>query len=293
MKLNFAENLRKLRRDKNLTQEQLAEKLNVSFQSVSRWETAIKYPDIELLPVISDVFDVTVDELLGCSKAMRGVRFDNDMKQYYSMENNDEKLAFLRKMRKDYPNEWSVAQILCRLMFDLNSNLDELRALVTEILEGCTEQWIREDAIRIFCCMEDEALLPEFIKQYTTTDNMSLCALYEQRYLHREEWEKYEQQRQENLYYDLIMIFSERMRKAYHKSADDSAWAQKTSLEMIGVLTGTAGMNLVSGDGTPDLWIDTRLFLGMRLSSALASSGDADGAFEVLEDTVGLFLRNS
>lgn len=88
-----------------------------------------------------------------------------------------------------------------------------------------------------------------------------------------------------------MMIFSERMRKAYHKSAADSAWAQKTSLEMIGVLTGTAGMNLVSGDGTPDLWIDTRLFLGMRLSCALASSGDADGAFEVLEDTVALFEK--
>lgn len=41
MKLNFAENLRKLRRDKNLTQEQLAKKLDVSFQTVSRWETVV------------------------------------------------------------------------------------------------------------------------------------------------------------------------------------------------------------------------------------------------------------
>lgn len=177
MKLNIGDNIRSCRRLKDMTQEQLAEQIGVSFQSVSRWENGSTYPDMELLPVISEYFDVTVDELIGCSKTMRSVRFENDMKKYHTMEINEEKFAFLKKMRKDYPNEWSVAQILCKLMFDWNSHLDELRALTTEILEGCTEQWIREDAIRIFCCMEDEALLPEFIKQYTTSDNMSLCAL--------------------------------------------------------------------------------------------------------------------
>ena len=46
MKLNFAENLRKLRRERGFTQEQLAEKMGVSFQTVSRWETGVVYPDI-------------------------------------------------------------------------------------------------------------------------------------------------------------------------------------------------------------------------------------------------------
>ena len=61
MKLNFAENLRKLRRERGFTQEQLAEKLSVSFQTVSRWETDVVYPDIELLPVIADLFEIRVD----------------------------------------------------------------------------------------------------------------------------------------------------------------------------------------------------------------------------------------
>ena len=64
MKLNFAENLRKLRRERGFTQEQLAEKLGVSFQTVSRWETDVVYPDIELLPVIADLFEIRVDEAL-------------------------------------------------------------------------------------------------------------------------------------------------------------------------------------------------------------------------------------
>ena len=65
MKLNIGENLRKLRREKDLTQEQLAELLGVTFQSVSRWETGATYPDIELLPVMAELFGVSMERLLG------------------------------------------------------------------------------------------------------------------------------------------------------------------------------------------------------------------------------------
>ena len=68
MKLNFAENIRKLRRENGFTQEQLAEKVGVSFQTVSRWETGVVYPDIELLPALAELFETRVDELIGCTK---------------------------------------------------------------------------------------------------------------------------------------------------------------------------------------------------------------------------------
>lgn len=54
MKLTIGKNLKRLRREKNITQDQLADILGVSYQSVSRWETGLCYPDIELLPTISD-----------------------------------------------------------------------------------------------------------------------------------------------------------------------------------------------------------------------------------------------
>lgn len=60
---NFAANLRKLRLDKALTQEQAAEKLGVSAQSVSRWETGVTFPDILLLPEIAKLYSVLVDDL--------------------------------------------------------------------------------------------------------------------------------------------------------------------------------------------------------------------------------------
>lgn len=66
MKL-LAENLRRLRLEKKLTQEQLAERLGVSAQSVSRWETSATYPDVMLLPKIAELFGVLVDELFRSS----------------------------------------------------------------------------------------------------------------------------------------------------------------------------------------------------------------------------------
>lgn len=60
---HLANNLRKLRLDKRLTQEQAAEKLGVSAQSVSRWETAATLPDVMLLPEIAKLYGVLVDDL--------------------------------------------------------------------------------------------------------------------------------------------------------------------------------------------------------------------------------------
>ena len=65
MNLRIAENIRRLRQENNLTQVQLADRLGVSYQAVSRWENETTYPDIELLPLIAAVFGVTVDYLLG------------------------------------------------------------------------------------------------------------------------------------------------------------------------------------------------------------------------------------
>ena len=60
---HFADNLRRLRLAKRLTQEQAAAKLGVSAQSVSRWETSVSMPDVMLLPEIARLYAVLVDDL--------------------------------------------------------------------------------------------------------------------------------------------------------------------------------------------------------------------------------------
>ena len=65
MKEIFADNIKRLRLQAVMTQEELAGKLGVVAQTVSKWENAESYPDVELLPKIANLFGVTVDELLG------------------------------------------------------------------------------------------------------------------------------------------------------------------------------------------------------------------------------------
>lgn len=62
--MEFAQKLITLRKSKELTQEQLAEQLNVSRQSVSKWETGQAIPEVEKLLELSRAFDVTIDYLL-------------------------------------------------------------------------------------------------------------------------------------------------------------------------------------------------------------------------------------
>lgn len=52
----------------NLTQEELALKLNVSPQAVSRWECGVSYPDIAMVPLLTKVLAISADKLLGCEK---------------------------------------------------------------------------------------------------------------------------------------------------------------------------------------------------------------------------------
>ena len=61
--MNIGRNIRNLRQQKMLTQEQVAAKLGVTYQSVSKWENGTNSPDISLLPEISELFGVTIDAL--------------------------------------------------------------------------------------------------------------------------------------------------------------------------------------------------------------------------------------
>lgn len=60
----FSERLKEEREKRNWSQNDLAEKLHVSRQSVSKWETGKNYPSIEIIIHLSDLFGITIDELL-------------------------------------------------------------------------------------------------------------------------------------------------------------------------------------------------------------------------------------
>ena len=59
----IGDNIAKWRKEQGITQDQLAEKLSVSAQAVSKWENGVSLPDITLLPQLASLFKVTLDQL--------------------------------------------------------------------------------------------------------------------------------------------------------------------------------------------------------------------------------------
>ena len=64
----FGQRFTKLRKEKGLTQEDIANRVNISAQAVSKWENDISMPDITVLILLADIFDISLDELLGRNK---------------------------------------------------------------------------------------------------------------------------------------------------------------------------------------------------------------------------------
>jgi transcriptional regulator with XRE-family HTH domain len=63
MNIKIANKIKQLRKQKDITQEQLAYSIGISFQAVSKWENNIALPDITLVPALANYFGVSIDEL--------------------------------------------------------------------------------------------------------------------------------------------------------------------------------------------------------------------------------------
>ena len=92
--MNLSDNLKKIRKDNNLSQEQLAEKLGVSRQSVSKWESNQAYPEMDKVLQICQMFNLNVDELL--NQNIKEIKDKKDSKNNIN-KYMDDFLAFITK----------------------------------------------------------------------------------------------------------------------------------------------------------------------------------------------------
>lgn len=163
MKLMIGENLKQLRRERDLTQEELAGVLGVSYQSVSRWENGACYPDVELLPAIAGFFGVTTDKLMGVGEAEEE-RFveqsESAFREAVSRGKVYECIRIAREGVKEYPNNYHLLNNLMYALFiagDEDGNISEWREnmekfdeeivrLGERIIKYCPEQGLRYEA---------------------------------------------------------------------------------------------------------------------------------------------------
>lgn len=105
MNIYLGENIKRLRREKDLTQEALAEFLGVTFQSVSNWERGESYPDITMLPEIAGFFKVSVDELLGINKAENEHEINSKIAEYDNLTDHKLMQEIITDLKAKFRNE--------------------------------------------------------------------------------------------------------------------------------------------------------------------------------------------
>ena len=125
MKLNIGETIKKLRKEKEITQDEFAEVLGVSCQSVSRWETGSCYPDIELIPAIAAFFGTSSDKLMGVDEITEKENVEKYLERFQqaiSKGEIDECISIAREGVREYPNNYVL---LNKLMYALFGSGDD------------------------------------------------------------------------------------------------------------------------------------------------------------------------
>ncbi|PKM62529.1 MAG: hypothetical protein CVU97_04825 [Firmicutes bacterium HGW-Firmicutes-21] len=159
MRLNIGVNIKRLRCEKNITQEQLAKILNISSAAVSKWEHGDTYPDIAMIFPIAHFFNVSTDDLMGYNADHVSTEIDAIIKQYKGKiikGKFTEARALISQVRKDYPNDY---RIMHHYMWDIASGCADNNASILIkhnaefseicecILDGCNDEHIRLEAM--------------------------------------------------------------------------------------------------------------------------------------------------
>lgn len=262
MNLEFGKNLKRLRLERNMTQEALAAVLGLSTQAVSRYETEAAYPDIELLPLIAGYFGVSVDALLGVSDTLREHRRDLYNDELNRTTDPAARLAILRRWHTEFPDSWEVVSSMVYEMASLPEHRREWRTLAEDALARCPESLWRENILLDYVrCEPDDALALQVIDRHASSYDISRTALLSMRAHHTGDTELARRLGHKEL--------AERLNTSLCSLAardPDLSTAIRNinaALAFLDALTDSLDRT------TPDLWARTKLFLLGALANDL------------------------
>ncbi len=276
MKLNIGDNLRRLRREQNMTQEALAEKLGTSFQSVSRWENGTTYPDIEFLPAIARIFGTTVDGLIGCDTRPSDEEMEQIMNDFCeAMEDesldNTAIIERIRSLRRDYTADEHIWRIFGDMMYSEAQRwrdpavMEELRITCREVMAYPHPTWLKNAMVQYMSAIEDDEHLDDFLNQYASDRDISRTSLLWERYTNREEWNHLEQFRVHRLYKQIDSLLGDRglwRNPGTPNDAWESRWINERKIAILHTICGCTPdeKHPVSGDGEVDFFAADRVY---------------------------------
>lgn len=287
MKLAIGRNIRSFRKKNDLTQEALADRLGVTYQSISRWENETTYPDLELIPAIAEVLSVTVDELLGMPRIEKEKRaeaaFDELRRECMKEEYDAERIvSLLRDIRRNYLDSDSAWRPWCEgngKAFRDPKILPEVRLLADAYLE---RHPMYPHTIKTMAEIEDEEHLGAFLNKYTTSFDCSQRALLFGRYWLRGDAERFHPERRYQLYQAFNALLCPRYLRKWGESKSQLEETDQFMENMLSLIRSDAK------DERPDMWTEDRMELGIKSAIRAVSRGELEEALSRLEAVVRL-----
>ena len=254
--ITLAENFKKLRHQKGLTQENIASFLGVSFQAVSKWERGEGYPDITMLPVIANYFEVTIDDLLGNDLYSKEERIDEYCRLFWNQDdhlNMDECVAIAKEAYTQFPYDWRIIEIYILALtrrftvIPAQNEISQLRTLCDLVMKKCPLADVRKRAIYTMIFVEDDENVDRWFQEAPDNIDYLACERKEERYCDRRQWDKYYPQKQQNMM-DLINALIEKM--GYYEKVSTPelrVMARKRRVEFLKVMFTENDRLLLSG----------------------------------------------
>ena len=161
MNIYIGKNIKRLRLNRQITQEQLSGAMGVSCAAVSKWERGETLPDISLLPLLANYFGVSIDELMryDAARVEEEIRqFMEEHRRLYMAGKKEEYTCLSERAYREYPNDYRVMNYY---MWDragdyvdndpagLLANREELLDICRRTLEGCSNAFLRMDAVNM------------------------------------------------------------------------------------------------------------------------------------------------
>lgn len=161
--MQINEVIRKYRKEKNLTQEEMANRLGVTAPAVNKWESGASMPDIALLAPIARLLGISLDELLAYKENLSDAEISNILNEIYAMFNTesiDTVYQRIVEIVREYPNAEnltlslaSLLQYRCMFMAEDKSKYDEwIENCYENLLTSADEKIRRSAADVLYAC---------------------------------------------------------------------------------------------------------------------------------------------
>ena len=162
MQLYIGENIKRLRRQKGITQETLADRMHVSTAAVSKWERNETFPDIAMVIPLASYFGVSTDELLGLDAAKNEEKikhYIDEANRLAALGKELDRFELITKAYNEFPNDWRIIELyMWQLNYDPHHreqpfgyevHKNELYRLCERVLDECHIDQIRYSALSI------------------------------------------------------------------------------------------------------------------------------------------------